>query len=420
MTKVTQVMSPNQALTKLWIRYLKNNQIAAMQSNPKSGRLNYRRPVTVDDVADFLNVESDFTPDEVDSAIKQVTQSGNAATGTQGDTPGNTSSSNQVATSNPQQRDVASQEPYMTPGQRQQPKTPLPQQPRGKKYSNDDATDIDFRNVDRRELPNGQRRLAHKPQTKAIREAMRDRAAQLSEPQVEAIFSALSSAKKPPAEQTSSASSLGMDKARQDEINTLKRVIRDTMTEPQRLALWRALTDANESLNEAEINPSDIKSIFKSAAAGRNSPASGMFSFMRKDKAKIDVSDLQKAWQEAGYPDDIRDIESILKTFGFDKKEINKVFTGAFGKSDDGSYNEPTASPTILKIAEYAKKAGIDKDLIAFMQKEYGLQETHRFNGKAVIEDIRRIFTAIVHEERSALPAMIKSAEFKQLGRNRK
>jgi len=174
-------------------------------------------------------------------------------------------------------------------------------------------------------------------------------------------------------------------------------------------------------LTEAEISKSDVSGIFAKATELRDEPQ-GRFSkfFKQKPKDKVDPKALQQAWQKAGYPDDVRDIIGILKDFGFDEKEIHKVMTGAFGKDDDGEYNEPAASPAIQRIADYAKKAGIDKDLIAFMQKEYGFKESQSFEGKIVIEDIRKIFDAIVHEERRALPEMIKSTEIKQLGRNRK
>lgn len=175
-------------------------------------------------------------------------------------------------------------------------------------------------------------------------------------------------------------------------------------------------------INEAEVSKHDLKAIFNIAADLRDKPQSKWDKFLRKSaKDKIEVSDLQQAWQEAGYPDDIRDIESILKDFGFDKKEINKVFASAFGAGEEGKeYSSPLASLAITKIAEYAKEAGLTQDLIAFMQKTYGFNESQQFEGKAVVEDVRKIFTAIVQEERYALPEMKRQAEIKQLGRNKK
>ena len=174
-------------------------------------------------------------------------------------------------------------------------------------------------------------------------------------------------------------------------------------------------------LTETEISKSDISGIFKQATELRGQPQGKFSKFLRqKPKDKIEVSDLQRAWQEAGYTDDLADIEGILKDFGFDSKEINKVMTATFGQDDSDGYNEPTASPAIQKIADYAKKAGIDKDLIEFMRKEYEFTESFQYNGKVVIEDVRRIFTAIIQEERTALPRLVRTAEFNQLGRNKK
>lgn len=174
-------------------------------------------------------------------------------------------------------------------------------------------------------------------------------------------------------------------------------------------------------LTETEISKSDVSGIFKQAVELRSQPQ-GRFSkfFGQKPKDNIAVSDLQQAWQKAGFPDDVRDIEHILKDFGFGDKEIHKVMSGAFGTNNDGQYNEPIASPAIQKLADYAKKAGLTQDLIAFMQKEYGFKESYSHQGKVVVEDVRKIFDAIVYEERSALPKLIKDNEIRQLGRNKK
>lgn len=182
----------------------------------------------------------------------------------------------------------------------------------------------------------------------------------------------------------------------------------------------RKLLNIVPSLNEDIVEPADVKAIFTTAAELRNAPATGFRRFFKTKQDKLSPSDLQKAWQQAGYPDDIRDIESILTDFGFKEPEINKVFAEAFGNSGEDVYNEVEASPAVLKIAEYAKKAGIDKEIIAFLQKEYGFKESHKFSGKAVIEDIRQIFDKIVHEERTGLQEIIRSTEHTHLGRYRK
>lgn len=172
-------------------------------------------------------------------------------------------------------------------------------------------------------------------------------------------------------------------------------------------------------INETQINPSDVKAIFKTASTDRDNPGvmGRMFSRLRKDK--IDVKDLQTAWKDDGFPDDLRDIERILKDHGFDKKEINKVFGQVFGGNKKG-FESPVASPAIQKIADYAKKNGIDKQLIAFLEKEYGLKESHIYEGKALVEDVRAIFTQIVNEERNDRQRLIKVQDRTQLGRTKK
>lgn len=170
-------------------------------------------------------------------------------------------------------------------------------------------------------------------------------------------------------------------------------------------------------INEAQINPSDVKAIFKTAVDHRANPT-GFSRLLKKDK--IDINDLQSAWKEDGFSDDTRDIERILKDAGFSQKEINKVFAEIFGKEDSGEYTKPAASDAILKIAQYAKETGIDKELISFLQKEYGFKESTVFDGKLMIEDIRRIFTRIVSEERSDLITLRKEYEHTAFGRNKK
>lgn len=172
-------------------------------------------------------------------------------------------------------------------------------------------------------------------------------------------------------------------------------------------------------ITETQINKADVKAVFKAAAGSRENQ--GLFRNtipgFRKDS--INVQDLQQAWKEQGFPDDLRDIERILKSQGFDKKEINKVFSEVFGK-DGKSYDTPASSPTIQKIADYAIENNIAQDIIEFLESEYGLTESHSFTGKALVEDIREIFTAIVSEERTARSRLIRTQDKTQLGRNRK
>ena len=66
-----------------WIQYLKNNRIVEMKSDPVSGRLVYRRPVRVDDVAAFLILKVDIEEDEIQRVIERtVPWQARAVTGT--------------------------------------------------------------------------------------------------------------------------------------------------------------------------------------------------------------------------------------------------------------------------------------------------------------------------------------------------
>ncbi len=173
------------------------------------------------------------------------------------------------------------------------------------------------------------------------------------------------------------------------------------------------------NLTESQINPPDVKAIFKGATDLRNKPSGfgRVFKSLRKDK--IELSDLQQAWKDDGFSDDTRDIKRILLSHGFKEDEIKKVFSEVFGKSDsDKGYQEPVASGPILKIAEYAKKNGLADSLIAFMEQEFA--EELGTGKKATTEDIRQIFTRILQEERPNRHLLIREQEKTQFGRKRK
>lgn len=61
----------NKQLIKQWIEYLKGLKIAKMQSNP-DGTLNYTRPVTLQDIVTFLEVKTDFQREDIANAIRTV------------------------------------------------------------------------------------------------------------------------------------------------------------------------------------------------------------------------------------------------------------------------------------------------------------------------------------------------------------
>jgi len=175
------------------------------------------------------------------------------------------------------------------------------------------------------------------------------------------------------------------------------------------------------NINEAQINNADVKALFRDAVSVRNTPTGLGKISSRFRKEKIDIADLQQAWKDDGFSDDVADIERILKDHGFSTKEVKKVFANVLGSSNGGDdADTPVASATIQKIANYAKTAGIDKEIIEFMRREYNFNESTFYSGKAVIEDVRKIFSEIVHEERSNRADLIKKYNMDNLGRNKK
>lgn len=174
-------------------------------------------------------------------------------------------------------------------------------------------------------------------------------------------------------------------------------------------------------ISESQINTADVKALFKDAVSMRNTPTGlgKVFKGLRKDT--IDINDLQQAWKDDGFPDDITDIARILKDHGFSVSEVNKVFSNVLGGSNDGEeFDAPVASATIQKVADYINKKELTNEIIEFMKREYQFNESMFYPNKVVVEDIRQIFSAIVHEERSARTELIKKNDINQLGRGKK
>lgn len=176
-------------------------------------------------------------------------------------------------------------------------------------------------------------------------------------------------------------------------------------------------------ITESQITKPDVKAVFRTAVNARKTPT-GVGRFIKSlRKPEIDLAELQRAWADDGYPDDTQDINALLLAHGFSKPEIKKIFVKVFGEDPDSEegYEDPAeGSPSIMKLAEYVKKHGIEAEVIAFLQKEYGFTESQMFSGKLVVEDIREIFTAIVHENRSGRAELVRDYENTQLGRSKK
>lgn len=209
----TSMATNAKALTKGWIEYLKNNQIAELKSDPETGRLKYRKPVTADDLSNYLENATDFGEDAISKAIHMVLAK--KAIGKQPaklqNTPPEQEPNKQIGGPENKPKQVGSNVPV----------------PPKKKYDNKDATDIDYKDINEAiiDTPGGT----------------------LDEDDVEAVFNMLTSPApetrpEPKAEPKADPEAVQAKKV--EELNRLKRMIRDTMTDAQRKALWRALTDA--------------------------------------------------------------------------------------------------------------------------------------------------------------------------------
>jgi len=199
-------------LTREWIRFLKNNQIA-VSSSENPGRLDYKRTVSSEDLSRFLEVKTDFSEEDVSNAIHMV-----LAKKAQGATPKKLQkpSSSAIAVRPPERM-----APLQIQGNKPPPK---------KRFSKDNATDIEYRDIN---------------------EALVDDAGYtLDEDDVELIFSILTS-KVPAASKSRSDTPAKPQQSPEEneakkfeELNKLRRLIRETLTTAQRKALWRALKDA--------------------------------------------------------------------------------------------------------------------------------------------------------------------------------
>ncbi|HEY6436082.1 MAG TPA: hypothetical protein VIY47_05800, partial [Ignavibacteriaceae bacterium] len=405
-----------------WIQYLKNNQIINLKSDYASGKLSYKRNPTSSDLLKFLDVHTDIDQKIVKKAIQTVLSQGK---------PGANVPSTWM-------------HDEMTPGEpgedepRAQQQTRLPSPDRPKKYSNDDAEDVEFRDAgapkDADEPKNGppalsgpKRKPRFKYRNKPVTEAFYDRPGdELSEDQIRAIFKILASAANAPPEKEEKPAEPEQSPEEKEakaaeNMNKIRRLIRDKLSPAQRAGLWKALSEV-EGITEAFVDRPDVIDIFQNISSlGRNS---------------VDVSDLQKAWRDARFPDDTQDIYAILKRHGYGNKEIERVFDQVLGSnhSADSSKSKETSeiTPATRKLVDFIKANGMVDDIKAFMKSEFGeeLGITKKpgmidklkgfFGKKAVAEDVRAIFTAIVKEERTDRLELLRSHNYTHLGRNKK
>jgi hypothetical protein len=249
---MTAMAANNQKLVKDWIQYLKNLQIVALKSDPSTGKLSYNRPVTTNDVSHFLELKTDFSPEQISNAIHTVL-SKNAQ--------GQKRISNEPTPEKPGSDISTWMHNGMRPGH---PVNQLPNEPEQTRnqdqgqqsnklnYDPNSVSDIEYRDIpDKRDPqalpPPKQNEPKRKPRfkfrAKGINEDFEDnKGYELDEKDVEQIFSILLSnatsvPARPAARQTAPKKDSGA------ELNKLKQLIRDTMSDTQRKSLWRALNE---------------------------------------------------------------------------------------------------------------------------------------------------------------------------------
>lgn len=241
-------------LTREWIQFLKNNQIVKMQSNPKTGKLKYNRKPTVQELIRFLQIKTEYTKEEIRKAIRIVLLSReNSASPTD---------AQKGITAPPEKGDISTwQHNEMTPGdnERQPYREPLPEPEQSKKYTNDDAEDVEFRDVspDEKQSSDNQKELANKkkprykysgpgnPPTRISEDFYDRQGAELSEVDVKKIFKILLTPPPSPEEPvTQEPSPEEIMAQKQEYMRKLKQLVREVMTPQQRRSLWRVLSES--------------------------------------------------------------------------------------------------------------------------------------------------------------------------------
>ena len=238
------------SLTREWIQFLKNNQITSTQSNPKTGKLNYKRKPNVQELIRFFEISTDFDEESVRKAIKTVVSSKSGA----GPGAGDTTKTPALPGKSPEGNLSTWQHTEVTPGNEKQPLGRAIEPPaKPKKYSNDDAEDAEFRDAGNEQPSPGQPpALSHKrkPRFKyrdpgnGLREDFYDRqGVELDERDIKEIFRILLTPTEKPEEPVAEPESDEVQAAKEENLRKVKRLIRDTLTGPQRKALWRMLNE---------------------------------------------------------------------------------------------------------------------------------------------------------------------------------
>ena len=209
-------MPANQQFIKNWIQYLKSNQIVGNQSDPKTGKLKYYKPVTAEILKSFLQ-SSGVDPKVAEDAIKKVLNK------------------KARASAKAQQPQTKAQ-----PGQPQAAQAPT--QPK-------QAGAAEAQQAQQRQ-PKPHYKLQPGPSVngkppvtyKGLREDIIDTPSEiLDEKDVEDVFALVQRQMNKTSKTKSKAADPEEEKKKIIQLNKIKDIIRNTMTPQQRKMLWRAL-----------------------------------------------------------------------------------------------------------------------------------------------------------------------------------
>jgi hypothetical protein len=253
-------MPANQNLTKDWIRYLKNNRFAELKSD-EAGNLKYKKPVTSQTVTDFLSLKTQYSDEAISNAISMVlSKKGvkppklqNNPTPTEPGRDLSTWMHNEITPGTRPRSDVSTRNQPAEPAEPKQLTAPNVRSPQKIAHDPNSVSDIEYRDVPEKPPEKKKSRFNFR---RGVKEAITDaESPKLDEDDIELIFkilsgggetyspgdAAIAAGTPKPKEKVQSPP----DKEKQiAEINKIKRLIRDTMTDGQRKALWRALSDA--------------------------------------------------------------------------------------------------------------------------------------------------------------------------------
>ena len=221
-------MDPNSTLIAKWIQFLKNNRIVSQKSDPTTGKLKYNRKPTTDDLTKFLKNFTRYSDEQISDALQTV-------------------SVIKVREPSAQNIDVPSTQDNAPQPDPSQTNADTKKSDLTNKELSDNPESIKRR--EQRERANQKKKSSidsFNQMTKALSEELSVPTRELSEYDIERIFKILSSNQiSDPLDDTDDkVEELPAEEKKRTELNKIKRVIRDKMTDAQQKALWRLLHNA--------------------------------------------------------------------------------------------------------------------------------------------------------------------------------